>query len=78
MVVQVCEELSVLLETLLERFRGHEVDTAGDGFFATFDGPTRGIRCALTTRDRRTHELKGVPDPWRAFAVICGRPGFDG
>ena len=30
----------------LERFRGHEVDTAGDGFFATFDGPARGIRCA--------------------------------
>ena len=30
----------------LVRFRGHEVDTAGDGFFATFDGPARGIRCA--------------------------------
>jgi class 3 adenylate cyclase len=30
----------------LQRFRGHEVDTAGDGFFATFDGPARGIRCA--------------------------------
>jgi pimeloyl-ACP methyl ester carboxylesterase len=30
----------------LERFRGREVDTAGDGFFATFDGPARAIRCA--------------------------------
>jgi class 3 adenylate cyclase len=30
----------------LERFRGREVDTAGDGFFATFDGPGRAIRCA--------------------------------
>jgi class 3 adenylate cyclase len=30
----------------LERFRGHEVDTSGDGFFATFDGPARAIRCA--------------------------------
>jgi pimeloyl-ACP methyl ester carboxylesterase len=30
----------------LERFRGNEVDTAGDGFFATFDGPARAIRCA--------------------------------
>jgi class 3 adenylate cyclase len=29
----------------LERFRGREIDTAGDGFFATFDGPARGIRC---------------------------------
>jgi class 3 adenylate cyclase len=30
----------------LARFRGHELDTAGDGFFATFDGPARAIRCA--------------------------------
>jgi pimeloyl-ACP methyl ester carboxylesterase len=30
----------------LVRFDGREVDTAGDGFFATFDGPARGIRCA--------------------------------
>jgi class 3 adenylate cyclase len=34
----------------LSRFRGREVDTAGDGFFATFDGPARAIRaaCAAT------------------------------
>ena len=30
----------------VERFGGHEMDTAGDGFFATFDGPARAIRCA--------------------------------
>jgi class 3 adenylate cyclase len=30
----------------LERHRGREVDTAGDGFFATFDGPARAVRCA--------------------------------
>jgi class 3 adenylate cyclase len=30
----------------LARFRGTEVDTAGDGFFATFDGPARAVRCA--------------------------------
>ena len=35
-------------------FRGHEVDTAGDGFFATFDGPARGIRCACAIRDAVT------------------------
>jgi pimeloyl-ACP methyl ester carboxylesterase len=29
----------------LERFRGREVDTAGDGFLASFDGPARAIRC---------------------------------
>jgi pimeloyl-ACP methyl ester carboxylesterase/class 3 adenylate cyclase len=30
----------------LARFRGREISTAGDSFFATFDGPARGIRCA--------------------------------
>ena len=31
----------------LDRWRGREVDTAGDGFLATFDGPARAIRCAV-------------------------------
>jgi class 3 adenylate cyclase len=31
----------------LSRFRGRELDTAGDGFFASFDGPARAIRCAM-------------------------------
>jgi class 3 adenylate cyclase len=35
----------------LGRFRGKEMDTAGDGFFATFDGPARAIRCALAVRE---------------------------
>jgi class 3 adenylate cyclase len=35
----------------LDRFRGREVDTAGDGFLATFDGPARAIRCACTIRE---------------------------
>jgi class 3 adenylate cyclase len=35
----------------LERYRGREIDTAGDGFFATFDGPARAIRCACAIRD---------------------------
>jgi len=30
----------------LERFRGREIKTTGDGFLATFDGPARGVRCA--------------------------------
>jgi class 3 adenylate cyclase len=40
----------------LERFRGREVDTAGDGFLATFDGPARAIRCARAIQD----ELRDV------------------
>lgn len=35
----------------LKRNGGHEVDTAGDGFFATFDGPARAIRCAFAIVD---------------------------
>jgi pimeloyl-ACP methyl ester carboxylesterase len=35
-----------LVRRQLERFRGREIDTAGDGLFATFDGPARAIRCA--------------------------------
>jgi class 3 adenylate cyclase len=31
----------------LARYRGTEMDTAGDGFFATFDGPARAVHCAL-------------------------------
>jgi class 3 adenylate cyclase len=36
---------------LLARYRGREVDTAGDGFFATFDGPARAVRCAQQVID---------------------------
>jgi class 3 adenylate cyclase len=36
----------------LRHFRGQEIDTAGDGFLATFDGPARAIRCACAIRDR--------------------------
>ena len=35
----------------LARYRGREIDTAGDGFFAAFDGPGRAIRCAAAIRD---------------------------
>ncbi len=35
----------------LERYGGRELDTAGDGFFAAFDGPARAVRCALAVRD---------------------------
>jgi class 3 adenylate cyclase len=36
----------------LERFRGRLVNTAGDGVFASFDGPARAIRCACAIRDQ--------------------------
>lgn len=40
-----------LVRVLLDRYRGRELDTAGDGFFATFDGPIRAIRCAVAVQD---------------------------
>lgn len=40
------ERHRAMVRSLLARYRGTEVDTAGDGFFATFDGPARAIRCA--------------------------------
>lgn len=36
-----------VVRMMLRRYRGVEVNTAGDGFFATFDGPARGVKCAV-------------------------------
>ncbi|HSL63436.1 MAG TPA: adenylate/guanylate cyclase domain-containing protein [Gaiellaceae bacterium] len=35
-----------LVRAAIEQWRGREVDTTGDGFFAAFDGPARAVRCA--------------------------------
>jgi pimeloyl-ACP methyl ester carboxylesterase/class 3 adenylate cyclase len=35
----------------IDRYRGRELDEAGDGFFVTFDGPARAIRCSTAIRD---------------------------
>ena len=68
----------------LSRFRGREIDTAGDGFFATFDGPGRGIRCAQaiidTVRDLgievraglHTGECEQIGDKVGGIAVNIG------
>lgn len=40
-----------LVRSEVGRFGGREVDTAGDGYLATFDGPARAIRCAQSLRD---------------------------
>jgi class 3 adenylate cyclase len=42
---------NVVVRDQLARFGGREVDTAGDGFLATFDGPARAVRCALACVD---------------------------
>ncbi len=45
-----------LVRRQLLRHRGREIDTTGDGFLATFDGPARAIRCAVAIVDE-VHEL---------------------
>ena len=68
----------------LERFRGREIDTAGDGFFVTFDGPARAIRCAASIVDAveaigldirigiHTGEVERVGDSLGGLAVVIG------
>jgi pimeloyl-ACP methyl ester carboxylesterase len=43
---ELLERHHALVRSSLDRYQGREVDTAGDGFMATFDGPARAIRCA--------------------------------
>jgi class 3 adenylate cyclase len=73
-----------LVRRQLERFHGREVDTAGDGFLATFDGPARAIRCADSLRvgvralgleiraGLHTGECEVVGDGVRGIAVHTG------
>ena len=52
-----------LVRAQLTRWRGREVNTAGDGFLATFDGPARAVRCAKTI----AHDVKPL-----GLEVRCG------
>jgi pimeloyl-ACP methyl ester carboxylesterase len=132
---ELLESHQQIVRAALEKHRGREVKTTGDGFLATFDGPARAVRCGqaiieavrgigldtrvglhsgevevmgsdvggiavhiasrvgslagagevlvsetvkgivagsgITFEDRGDHELKGVPDRWRLFAVTA-------
>jgi len=68
----------------LDRFRGREVKTTGDGFLAVFDGPTRGVRCACAIADEirplgievraglHTGECEIMGDDYGGLAVHIG------
>jgi class 3 adenylate cyclase/pimeloyl-ACP methyl ester carboxylesterase len=68
----------------LDRFRGREIDTTGDGFLAIFDGPARAVRCAEAIREgvrplglelrtgMHTGEVEVVGDDIRGIAVHIG------
>ena len=49
---QLVERHHAVVRAALARWRGLENDTAGDGFYATFDGPARAIRCGLEITER--------------------------
>jgi len=69
---------------LLARYRGTEMDTAGDGFFASFDGPARAVRCAMAIHDAlrplglevraglHTGEVDKIDDKAGGLAVSIG------
>src|SRR6185295_16276798 len=68
----------------IERYRGREIDSSGDGFLSTFDGPARAIRCAKGIRDAvrslgieiragvHTGECERVDDKFAGVAVHTG------
>jgi class 3 adenylate cyclase len=78
------ERHDALVRRELDRGRGREVDTAGDGFLATFDGPARAIRCAQAIAERvrdlglevrsglHTGEIELAGDHVRGIAVHIG------
>ncbi|HEX2032156.1 MAG TPA: adenylate/guanylate cyclase domain-containing protein [Actinomycetota bacterium] len=73
-----------LVRRELARFHGREVNTAGDGFLSTFDGPARAVHCALAIRDTvrglgldtraglHTGEIELVGDDIGGIAVHIG------
>jgi class 3 adenylate cyclase len=81
---EVVEQHHAVVRGCLARYRGRELDTAGDGFFAAFDGPARGIRCARAIVDGvrplgievraglHTGECRVVDDKIGGLAVSIG------
>jgi class 3 adenylate cyclase len=81
---ELLEKHHALVRGLIARFGGREVDTAGDGFFATFDGPARAIRCATALAESvhrlglevragiHTGEIETIDEKAGGIAVMIG------
>jgi class 3 adenylate cyclase len=52
--VKLFAEFRAAVRNALTRFHGKEIASTGDGFLATFDGPTRGVRCAAVIHSAAT------------------------
>jgi class 3 adenylate cyclase len=48
---ELLEKFYAKMRAVLQQYRGREINTSGDGFLATFDGPARAVRCAGAIRD---------------------------
>ncbi|HLE39797.1 MAG TPA: adenylate/guanylate cyclase domain-containing protein, partial [Acidimicrobiia bacterium] len=78
------ESFYAVVRSEFARYRGREIDTAGDGFFVTFDGPARAIRCALGLIEVvarlglqvrvgiHTGEVERIADNLGGLAVVIG------
>lgn len=78
------ESFYAVVRRQLSRSGGREIDTAGDGFFITFDGPARAIRCAATLIDEveelglrirvgiHTGECERIADKVGGLGVVIG------
>ena len=81
---ELLEQHNRVVRRILATYRGVEVDTAGDGFLATFDAPGRALRCALAIREAlkdlglqmraglHTGEAEVAPGSVRGIAVHIG------
>jgi class 3 adenylate cyclase len=81
---EVIERHHATVRGLLARYRGAEVDTAGDGFFATFDGPARAAKCATAIVEAvkplgievragvHTGEVEAIAGKTGGMAVVIG------
>lgn len=78
------ESFYAVVRKELARYRGRDIDTAGDGFFVTFDGPARAIRCAMGLIEAverlelqvrvgiHTGEVERIADSAGGLAVVIG------
>ncbi|HEY8626405.1 MAG TPA: adenylate/guanylate cyclase domain-containing protein [Solirubrobacteraceae bacterium] len=83
------DEHNHVVRSELDRWRGREIKNSGDGFFATFDGPARGLRCAAGIVERvadvglsvraglHTGECELLPDDVAGMAVHIGARVMD-
>jgi class 3 adenylate cyclase len=83
--LETLERHNAVVRRELDRHRGREVFTAGDGFLATFDGPARAVRCACSIASEvnqlgldvraglHTGEVELVGDDVAGIAVHIGR-----